>query len=78
MKAREGRRASQPRRGLRLPEAAAYIGVGVTTFKRLLDERRMPAPKAVLGVRVWDIVDLDAAFDDLPSAGERENEWGNS
>lgn len=63
---RELRSKSHPRRGLRRPEAAAYIGVSTTKFDELVRDRRMPGPKKIDGAIVWDIVALDAAFDALP------------
>jgi predicted DNA-binding transcriptional regulator AlpA len=54
-----------PPRGLCREDAALYIGVGTTTFDRLVDEGRMPKPIRV-GKRVlWDRLKIDAAFADL-------------
>lgn len=47
-------------------EAARYIGVGVTKFDEMVADRRMPLPKRVDGRNVWDRIQLDAAFTDLP------------
>jgi len=33
-----------PRRGLRRPEAASYVGVSSTKFDELVEDGRMPAP----------------------------------
>lgn len=60
----------QIRRGLSLPEAALYIGVGSTAFLKLVNGKRMPSPRLVGSRRVWDVVELDAAFIDLPYEGE--------
>lgn len=52
-------------------EAARYVGVGSTTFDRLVEEGRMPRPLR-LGKRViWDRFKVDAAFSDLDE--DREN-----
>lgn len=52
-------------------EAARYIGVGTTTFDRLINEGKMPRPLRV-GKRVlWDRLKLEAAFSDLDE--DREN-----
>ncbi|WP_310619640.1 hypothetical protein [Flexibacterium corallicola] len=56
-------------RGLGRADAASYIGVSVTTFNMLLDKKMMPAAKLIATKRVWDIVELDKAFSDLPSEG---------
>jgi predicted DNA-binding transcriptional regulator AlpA len=56
---------SYPPRGLSREAAARYIGVGTTTFDRLVAGRRMPKPVR-LGKRVvWDRIKVDAAFLDL-------------
>lgn len=60
-----------PPRGLSREEAARYIGVGATTFDKLVEEGRMPRPKHVGKRVVWDRLKLDAAFADLDEdAGE--------
>lgn len=76
--ARTLRTQSQPRRGLRREESATYIGLSARKFDELVVDGRMPKPKRVDGVVVWDIRRLDFAFDALPdedglAAG---NPWG--
>ena len=56
-----------PRRGLSREEAAMYVGISAGKFDELVRNRRMPAPKRIDGRKVWDIRDLDVAFDALPS-----------
>lgn len=63
-------------RGLGRSSAAAYIGVGVTLFERLVEENRMPLPRAIGGRNVWDIRELDAAFDELPYNGQASDAAG--
>lgn len=58
-----------PRRGLSRDEAATYVGVGATTFDKLVADGRMPAPIAIGARRVWDIRALDLAFDALIDYG---------
>lgn len=55
-----------PPRGMSRDEAARYIGVGVTKFDEMVADRRMPRPKRVDGRVIWDRLQLDAAFTDLP------------
>lgn len=55
-----------PRRGLSRDEAARYIGVGTTKFDEMVAERRMPSPRRIDGRVIWDIRELDDAFDNLP------------
>lgn len=46
-------------RALRRAAAARYIGVSPRTFDKLRRERRVPLPKDLFGVTVWDRDDLD-------------------
>jgi excisionase family DNA binding protein len=55
-----------PRRGLSHDEAAMYVGVSGGKFDDMLDDGRMPAPRRIDGRKVWDIRELDLAFDALP------------
>ena len=67
---------SQPRRGLRRVEAAVYIGVSPTKFDELVKDGRMPRPKRIDTVAVWDVRNLDLAFEALPNEGDNmENPW---
>lgn len=70
---RELRSKSQPRRGLRRIEAAAYIGVSPTKFDDMVKDGRMPGPKKIDGAAVWDIHGLDSAFDGLPDTSPGGN-----
>jgi predicted DNA-binding transcriptional regulator AlpA len=62
------RAASPPRRGLRRPEAATYIGISPSLFDQLVEEGTMPKPFKIRSCTMWDVRDLDEAFDDLKSA----------
>lgn len=67
---------NSPRRGLRRPEAATYIGVSVGKFDELVKERKMPAAIRVDNCVIWDIRALDSAFDALQEgAAPRLNPW---
>ncbi|MCY1704522.1 helix-turn-helix transcriptional regulator [Pannonibacter sp. SL95] len=55
-------------RGLNRGQAAQYVGISVTLFDRLVAEGVMPAARALAGRLVWDIVELDRHFDELPHA----------
>jgi predicted DNA-binding transcriptional regulator AlpA len=72
------RAQNQPRRGLRREEAAAYLGFSARKFDDLVADGRMPKPKRIDGVVVWDIHRLDLAFDALPDEGTDSafNAWG--
>jgi predicted DNA-binding transcriptional regulator AlpA len=62
-----------PPRGLSRPEAARYIGVGVTLFDEMVADGRMPRPKSINRRLVWDRLELDVHFTDLPNAAN--NAW---
>jgi predicted DNA-binding transcriptional regulator AlpA len=59
-------------RGLNRLEAAHYIGVSPPKFDEMVADRRMPKPREIDRRIVWDRVELDMAFTDLPHRG-REN-----
>lgn len=62
-------------RGLQREVAARYVGISPTKFDEMVSDGRMPGPKMIDRRKVWDRLALDAAFDDLPSVAEDENEW---
>ncbi len=57
---------TMPRRGLSRLEAAIYVGVSPGKFDELVRDGRMPAPKRIDSRKLWDIRELDVAFDALP------------
>lgn len=66
-------RAYAPR-GLRRDAAADWVGMSPSKFDELVKDGRMPKPKRVDGVVVWDRYRLDAAFEALPDQGS-ESAW---
>lgn len=68
LSARDVRAKTQPRRGLRRVEAATYIGISDTKFDQLVADGRMPQPRRIDTVVVWDQDELDTAFSALPNA----------
>jgi hypothetical protein len=60
------RAASLPRRGLSREEAAMYLGIGTTVFDEMRASGQVDAPRIIKGRKLWDIRDLDMAFDALP------------
>lgn len=63
-------------RGLSRIEAAQYIGVSPGTFDKLVEEGAMPKPKHIRARRVWDRVEIDAAFTAMGDGADGEvNEW---
>jgi len=55
-----------PCRGLSRAEAARYVGISPSKFDQLVAESRMPTPRRLDGRKLWDVRDLDLAFDGLP------------
>ena len=57
-------------RGLNRKEAAHYIGISVTLFDQIVEAGMMPQARKIQGRKVWDIEELNKAFDELPHANE--------
>jgi hypothetical protein len=64
-------------RGLCRVEAAQYIGVSTSLFDEMVSDGRMPSPKRINTRTVWDIRQLDLAFDALPN-GKEQNPWDDA
>jgi hypothetical protein len=60
------RLASLPRRGLSREEAAMYLGISGSTFDEMRSAGQIEPPRLIKGRKLWDIRDLDMAFDALP------------
>ena len=58
--------------GLGELEAAAAIGISVSKFRTLVNEKRMPSPRRLDGRKIWDVDELRAAFKALPHSDDRE------
>jgi len=59
-----------PPRAMRAERSAAYLDMSRSKFLQLVDEGRLPKPKVIDGIRIWDRLALDAAFNDFPDRGE--------
>jgi predicted DNA-binding transcriptional regulator AlpA len=66
-----------PRRGLRRPEAAAYIGVSESKFDELVRAGRMPEPLKLGTCAIWDLRRLDLAFDALSGDDAEGDLWAD-
>jgi hypothetical protein len=71
------RATSLPRRGLSREEAAIYLGISGTTFDQMRSDGLIESARTIGGRKLWDIRDLDMAFDalpreDVPSVGPRK------
>lgn len=64
-------------RGMRLPVAAAYIGLSVSAFRGGVKAGKLPQPRRVTRRRdIWLKDDLDKFLDELfDRLGEDGNEW---
>ena len=62
-------------RGLRAAGAAEYLGMSKSKFLEMVEEERLPRPIAIDGMRIWDRVELDAAFEAIKTAPERVNSF---
>lgn len=57
------------RRGLDENEAAVYLSLSPSFFRKLVMEGRMPRPRLVGERRIRDVEELDLAFKALPREG---------
>jgi len=65
-------------RGLSRKEAANYIGVSPSLFDEMVRDGRMPRPIRINSRTVWDIRELDDAFDGLKDNNEtapNDSDW---
>lgn len=67
---------SVPRRGLSRIEAAMYMGISPSKFDELRKDGRVGPARLIDGRKVWDIRDLDLAFEALPmETNETGEDW---
>ena len=64
-----------PRRSLSRIEAAMYVGISPTKFDELVADGMMPVPVKIDSRKLWDIRNLDLAFDALSSDDSVPNSW---
>ncbi len=57
------------RRGLDENEAAVYLSLSPSFFRKLVADGLMPRPRIIGGRRIWDIEELDMALKALPREG---------
>ena len=57
------------RRGLDENEAAVYLSLSPSYFRKLVEQKAMPRPRLVGNRRIWDLEELDLAFKALPREG---------
>lgn len=54
------------RRGLDENEAAVYLSLSPSTFRKLVQNGDIPRPRVIGARRVWDVDELDLAFKTFP------------
>ena len=64
------------RRGLSEAEAAIYLSLSPSFFRRLVEQGAMPRPRIAGSRRIWDVEELDVAFKALPREGGEEGLCG--
>lgn len=65
-------------RGMRRDDASAYLGISPSKFDDWVFRGIMPGPKRQDGVRVWDRLQLDLAFESLPDEPQEEaDSWAH-
>jgi hypothetical protein len=55
-----------------------YLGVSPSKFDELVKDGRMPRPRIIDTRKLWDIYEIDMAFDQLPHENSRPtagNSW---
>ena len=57
------------RRGLDENEAAIYLSLSPSKFRQMVELGLMPRPRLAGRRRIWDMRELDTAFDQLPREG---------
>jgi hypothetical protein len=62
-----------PPRAMKADRAAAYLDMSRSKFLELVDAERLPKPKIIDGIRVWDRLALDAAFGDFSDRGDGDS-----
>jgi hypothetical protein len=58
---------------MKVERAVAYLDMSRSKFLELVEAQRLPKPKIIDGIRVWDRIALDSAFDDFPDRGDGDN-----
>lgn len=65
-------------RGLSRVLAAAYLGIGSSTFDELVSRGQLPPPIQLRGRKVWDRAALDRKLDELSGLAPASPEAGKA
>lgn len=69
------RETSEPRRGLNRAEAARFVGISPRLFDQLVEAGRLPKPVQIESEEVFDIIQLDLAFDRISGGASEATDW---
>jgi hypothetical protein len=61
-------------RGLSRVDAAHYLGISPSKFDEMRKDGRVGPARMIDGRKVWDVLDLDRAFEALPLESSSEDE----
>ena len=67
-----------PPRAMKADRAAAYLDMSRSKFLELVEQGRLPKPKVIDGIRVWDRLAVDAAFNDFPDRSDSDSVGGRA
>ena len=65
------------RRALGREEAAIYLGISPSKFDEMRLDGRIRPPRVLDGRKLWDVFDLDLAFEALPVDNKGGKSWDN-
>ncbi len=63
------------RRALSRVEAAVYLGISPSKFDELRLDGRIRPPRLLDGRKLWDVYDLDMAFESFPVENTGGKSW---
>jgi hypothetical protein len=67
---------SYPPYAMKAERAAAYLDMSRSKFLELVGQGRLPGPKIIDGLRVWDRLALEAAFNEFPDRSDGDSVGG--
>jgi hypothetical protein len=65
-----------PPLAMKAERAAAYLDMSRSKFLELVEQGRLPKPKIIDGVRVWDRLAIEAAFNDFSDRSDGDTVQG--
>ncbi len=65
------------RRALGREESAIYLGISPSKFDEMRLDGRIRPPRMLDGRKLWDVFDLDLAFEALPVESKGGKSWDN-